>query len=157
MRQPRAPISRINLPGHGFLGPHHVVTLLRTCSNSLPRTWVFCACGISSYSVPSLSSLPEWHGYDLPVSLPSGPRQHRNSRAERANMMDPVVRWPLHACFLLCPIYIHVGPVVPRTIHTAPRNNRDLNTSLPTSPACGLYHVLIQDVSLCSSSNSLPS
>lgn len=66
---------------------------------------IFCACGIPSYSVPSVYSLLEWHGHDIPVSFLSGPRQHRNSRTHRANTVASVVRWPLHTYFLLLPIH----------------------------------------------------
>lgn len=57
---------------------------------------IFCACGISPYSVPSLYSLPEGHGHGLAVGLLSGPRQHRNSHTDRTNTTASVVTQPAH-------------------------------------------------------------
>lgn len=61
-----------------------------------PSPGIFCACGISPYSVPSLYSLPAGHGHGLAVGLLSGPRQHRNSRADRTNTTASVVTRPAH-------------------------------------------------------------
>lgn len=59
---------------------------------------ILCAWNMSTHSVPSLSSLPEWQRHGPPVSWLNDPRQHRNARTDGNNTIAPVVRRPARAC-----------------------------------------------------------